>query len=203
MSDMPTDFWSGWIIVITVVSFAGLAWLIYGAYFTPPAKPDEAGEQIWDDNLRKGSSPAPMWWFWLIFATMIFTVLYLILYPGLGSFAGALRWSQGGRLDESILAYDAEFGGVRSLIAEAQLPTLQSDEELMASAQRVFDRNCAVCHGYDAQGQANYFPDLTDGEWQWGASPGQVEQSIRAGRTAVMVGWLQVLGEDGVRQVAD
>ena len=48
------------------------------------------------------------------------------------------------------------------------------------------------------------FPDLTDGEWQWGGSPAQIEQSIRGGRTAVMVGWSQLLGSDeGVRQVAD
>ena len=73
----------------------------------------------------------------------------------------------------------------------------------MASAQRVFDRNCAVCHGYDAAGQASYFPDLTDAEWQWGGSPAQIEQSIRNGRTAVMVGWEQVLGASGVNQVAN
>ena len=34
MADMPTDFWSGWIIVLTVVSFIGLGWLVYGIYFT-------------------------------------------------------------------------------------------------------------------------------------------------------------------------
>ena len=49
---------------------------------------------------------------------------------------------------------------------------------------------------------ARYFPDLTDGEWQWGGSPQQIEQSIRGGRIAVMVGWEQVLGESGVDQVA-
>ena len=57
------------------------------------------------------------------------------------------------------------FGGIRALVAEAQVDTLQADPATMASAQRVFDRNCAVCHGYDAAGQASYFPDLTDDEW--------------------------------------
>jgi cytochrome c oxidase cbb3-type subunit 3 len=73
----------------------------------------------------------------------------------------------------------------------------------MHSAQRVFDRNCAVCHGYDAAGQASLFPDLTDAEWQWGGSVAQIEQSIRAGRTAAMVSWSQILGGDeGVANVA-
>jgi len=31
MADMPTNFWGGWITVITVVSFMGLAWLIFRA----------------------------------------------------------------------------------------------------------------------------------------------------------------------------
>lgn len=203
MADMPSDFWGGWIAVITIVSFAGLAWLIFSAYFS--GEPGEEAEHspVWDGNLREGSNPAPMWWFWMIFALMILSVIYLMLYPGLGSYKGALQWSQGGRLNESIAAYEAEFGGVRNLIAEAQLATLQADDHMMRSAQRVFDRNCAVCHGYDARGQAMQFPDLTDDEWQWGGSPAQIEQSIRAGRTAVMVGWQQVLGDDGVSNVAD
>ena len=202
MADMPTDFWSGWIAIITIVSFIGLGWLVFSIYFSADDKQEEAEGPIWDENLREGSNPAPMWWFWMILALMVFSVIYLMLYPGLGSYSGALRWSQGGRLDESIAAFETGFGGIRKLIAEAQLDTLQADEALMNSGQRVFDRNCAVCHGYDARGQAAHFPDLTDAEWQWGGTPVQIEQSIVNGRIAVMVGWSQVLGDEGVRQVA-
>ena len=144
-----------------------------------------------------------MWWFWLILSLMVFSVIYLMLYPGLGSYAGALKWTQGGRLQASISAYDTEFGGTRNLIAEGKLETLGADKALVASAGRVFDRNCAVCHGYDARGQASLFPDLTDADWQWGGSPQQIEQSIRAGRKATMVPWAAVLGEEGVIQMAD
>ncbi len=203
MADMPADFWSGWIAVITIVSLIGLGWLVFSVYFAADAEQGETDGPVWDSNLREGSNPAPMWWFWLILALMVFSVIYLMLYPGLGSFQGALKWSQGGRLNESLAQYEAEFGGIRKLVAEAQVETLQADAAIMASAQRVFDRNCAVCHGYDAAGQASYFPDLTDSEWQWGGSEAQIEQSIRQGRTAVMVGWQQVLGENGVAQVVD
>jgi cytochrome c oxidase cbb3-type subunit 3 len=100
--------------------------------------------------------------------------------------------------------YQREFGGMRKLIKEAQLETLQADEGYMRSAQRVFDRNCAACHGYDAAGQASMFPDLTDTEWQWGGSVAQIEHSIRHGRIAAMVSWSQVLGGDeGVARVAN
>lgn len=203
MADMPADFWSGWIAVITIVSLLGLGWLIFSVYFSPDAEHEDAEGPVWDSNLREGSNPAPMWWFWMILGMMVFSVIYLMLYPGLGSFQGALKWSQGGRLNESLVQYEAEFGGIRTLVAQAQVETLRADPAIMASAQRVFDRNCAVCHGYDAAGQASYFPDLTDSEWQWGGSEAQIEQSIRAGRNAVMVGWEVALGADGVDQVAE
>ena len=200
-ADMPTDFWSGWIAVLTIVSFAGLVWLIFSVYFEKDAEGQETDAPVWDENLRKDANPAPMWWFWWTLALLVFSVIYLMLYPGLGSYSGALKWSQGGRLNESFSQFEAEFGGIRKLIAEAQLETLQADTALMNSAQRVFDRNCAVCHGYDGAGQAAHFPDLTDAEWQWGGTQAQIEQSIRGGRNAVMIGWSQILGDEGVRNV--
>jgi cytochrome c oxidase cbb3-type subunit 3 len=178
--------------------------MIFSIYSSPSDAHEGADESpVWDGNLREGSNPPPLWWFWLILALMVFSVMYLMLYPGLGSFKGALKWSQGGRLNDSMVAYEHEFGGIRSLIAEAQYDTLQADEALMRSAQRVFDRNCAVCHGYDAAGQADMFPDLTDADWQWGGTAPQIEQTIRGGRKAAMVSWSQILGgDDGVSRVA-
>jgi cytochrome c oxidase cbb3-type subunit 3 len=177
--------------------------LVFSIYFSPTEDHEGSDGPVWDENLREGSHPAPIWWFWLILASMVFSVVYLMLYPGLGSYQGALRWSQGGNLEGSLATYDDEFGAIRKLIAEGHLDTLQGDADIMRSAQRVFDRNCAVCHGYDAQGQADIFPNLKDDEWQWGGSPAQIEQSIVSGRNAVMVGWAQVLGDTGVNNVAD
>ena len=197
MAELPSDFWTGWIATLTVVSLAGLGWLIYSVYFAADTQ-SEQDSPVWDGELREGAHPAPLWWFWLIFVSLVISVLYLMLYPGLGSHAGALRWSQGGELERSIAAFDSRFGLVRRLAAETNIEELAQDHALMASAQRVYDRNCAVCHGYDAKGLTPYFPDLTDHAWQWGGSAEQIEQSIRDGRHAVMVGWLQILGEDGV-----
>ena len=202
MPELPSDFWTGWIATITVVSLAGLGWLVYSVYFAADTQADE-DSPVWDGELREGEHPAPMWWFWLIFASLVVSVLYLMLYPGLGSHAGALRWSQGGELERSIAAFESEFGLARRLAADATIEELAQDRALMASAMRVYDRNCAVCHGYDAKGLTPYFPDLTDNAWQWGGSVEQIEQSIREGRHAVMVGWLAVIGEDGVDQLAD
>jgi cytochrome c oxidase cbb3-type subunit 3 len=201
MPDMPTGFWAGWIAVVTLASLVALGWLVFSVYFSPDAE-EEAEVPVWDETLEEGSNPAPMWWFWLILAAMVFSVVYLMLYPGLGSFSGALKWSQGGRLTESFTSYNERFGPVRKEIAGASLESLQADETIMASARRIFDRKCGICHGADGAGQVSRFPDLTDDVWQWGGDVALIEETIRNGRQAQMVGWQDVLGEEGVEQVA-
>lgn len=201
MADMPTDFWSGWIAVVTAISLAGLAWLVFSIYFTP--KREEHISPVWDETLIEGDNPAPMWWFWLIFIFMIFSVAYLMLYPGLGSYKGALKWSQGGRLGESYALHDYEFGAARAQLLEASLDELKSNPAVMRSAQGIFSRNCAACHGPAGKGQANLFPNLVDEAWQWGGTEEQIEQTLRAGRQAVMPAWGAALGEQGVKDVTD
>ena len=202
MANLPSDFWGGWVAVITVVSLLGLAWLVYSVYFVQRSDAGVA-HQVWDETLREGTAAAPLWWFWLIVALLAFTVVYLMLYPGLGSYRGTLQWSQGGRLAESAARYDAEFGAARAKIAAADPEALRGDATVLRSAASIFRNNCAACHGENAGGQAKAFPNLTDREWQWGCEAAQVEQTITAGRQAVMPGWQAALGDAGVSAVAD
>ena len=202
MANLPSDFWGGWISVITIVSALGLAWLVYSVYFAKRSDADVA-HQVWDESLREGTAAAPLWWFWLIVALLAISVVYLILYPGLGTYRGALRWSQGGRIAESAARYDAEFGAARAQIAAADVAQLRADASVLRSASSVFRNQCAACHGENAGGQANTFPNLTDREWQWGGQTAQLEQTITAGRQAVMPPWHAVLGDAGVSAVAD
>ncbi|MFT5139963.1 MAG: cytochrome c oxidase cbb3-type subunit 3 [Lysobacterales bacterium] len=200
MADMPTDFWSGWIALVTVISLVGLAWLVFSVYFSPEGQHEES--PVWDETLSEGSNPAPMWWFWLILVFLVFSVAYLMLYPGLGSYKGALKWSQGGRLGESFALYDYEFDSIRQNVLESSLQDLQANPAVMMSAAGIFSRNCAACHGPKAKGQADMFPNLRDEAWQWGSEPAQIEQTIRAGRQAAMPAWETVLGKEGVEHVS-
>lgn len=203
MANLPQDFWSGWVIVLVVTSLAGLLWVVIGVYFQKDAGHDPAHEPVWDGNLREGDHPAPMWWFWLILASMVFTVLYLMLYPGLGSFAGALRWSQGGQLAANTQLYEVEFQAMRGSLDSQTMAELAANPVAMEAARRLFMDHCAACHGADARGQANLFPNLRDNEWTWGGETEQIEQTIRNGRNAVMAPWAAALGAVGVNNVAD
>lgn len=203
MADLPADFWGGWIMVLTVISFFGLLWLVLSVYWLPAMHGHtEDIAPVWDETLREGSNPAPVWWFWLILAAMVFSVMYLMLYPGLGSFKGALRWSQGGQLADHQLLFGQEFAGARADLLQQSVEELAVNPVAMAAAVTLFRAHCAACHGSDAGGQANLFPSLRDADWQWGSSPEQIEQTLRNGRTAVMIAWQAVLNDEGVGNVA-
>lgn len=201
-ADMPSTFWAAWIVILTLTSVVGLIWLLFSVYFVSEK---DANHELptWDEDLTEGINIPPIWWFWMVLALLVISDIYLILYPGLGSFEGALKWSQAGRLSIAEMEYRDEFATTRKLVAAAPLETLREDDELMAAGERVFNQNCIACHGRSGKGQADSFPNLRDSYWQWGSDPAQIEQSIRLGRQAVMPGWQAVLGDEGVKNVVD
>lgn len=201
MADLPSQFWGGWIVAITVTTFLALVWFVIDVYRRGGGPDNE--QQVWDETLREGARPAPTWWFWFILALMFVSVVYVMLYPGLGTWRGALEWSQGGRIEERFGDYAAEFGPARQRILRQTTAALADDPAAMRSARRVFSNHCASCHGQDAGGQARRFPDLTDAAWQWGAGEAELEATLRHGRQAVMPAWQAVVGEQGVGELAD
>ena len=202
MTSIATGFWAGWIVVLTIVSVAGLVWLTLSVYFSGDDSA-EVGHVVWDETLREGTTAAPLWWFWMILALLATSVVYLILYPGFGSYAGVLRWSQGGQIAASVAKHEERFGPLRTEIAARELRNLQEDELAMRSASHLFNNHCSACHGQDARGQAFLFPDLRDESWQWGRDEAQLAQTISQGRQAVMPPWQAVLNDDGVAKMAD
>jgi len=202
MSDFTSHFWSGWIISLTLVSLIGLGWLSYSVYFGKNRDLHE-GDAVWDETLREGSNPPPLWWFGMIFSLMVFSVIYLILYPGLGEYPGALHWSSEHRLHTSMQRYQREFDAVQADWRELPLAELANHAEAMRSANRIYMHNCATCHGADARGQARRFPNLMDDVWSWGGDEAQITHTLVNGRVAVMPPWSSILQDEGVDQVTD
>jgi cytochrome c oxidase cbb3-type subunit 3 len=205
MADLPSGFWSGWIIAFTGFSIMGFMWLVLSVYFGSDAQkaPPPEKDPVWDTDLREGHASPPMWWFWMLFGTLIVSLVYLMFFPGLGSYGGIFNWSQGKRLMTAFDDFDASFFEVRTEIAEMSVAEIQNDRNLMDVAERIFKRECAACHGPEGYGQANMFPNLHDLDWQWGGSPEQIEATLLNGRRANMIAWQQVLGDEGVINVAD
>lgn len=97
--------------------------------------------------------------------------------------------------------------GVRNTAAYVRsLADLKHPEGItvdLAAGQKVFQTNCAVCHGPDGKGlQAMGAPNLTDRVWLYGSSFAQVQQSIRHGRNGQMPAQEAFLGNDKVHLLA-
>lgn len=199
---LPMTFWGGWAAGITLLGLVGLAWLAWGVYSAPPGAvqpPDE----VWDENLREGGTPPPKWWFFALFATLIFSVIYIILYPGFGDNKGLLNWQQNIQYEAGRQHYLQRTAETHERWRTAPMATLQQDSSSMASARRLFLSNCAACHGDDGRGQAGLFPDLTDAEWTWGGSEAQVMHSLTEGRVAAMPGFDNTLTDTQIQSLVD
>lgn len=196
--------WSIFVVVLTVANILGCVWLLRWT-----SKPREAGEKIgggadtghvWDKDLREYNNPLPKWWLWLFYLTVAFAVLYLALYPGLGTFKGAAGWSQAKQYEEEKAAVEAEAARLLAPFATMTVPELAANAQAMSTAHNLFQNNCAQCHGSDGGG-ARGFPNLANSDWQWGGDPDTIVQTIAGGRTAAMTPWGEVLGPEGVDQV--
>ena len=201
MSDINSmgSFWGGWIIVLTLTSLAGLLWLLLTVYLD---KRKDDLDVSWDESLREASNPAPWWWFGLILASMVFSLVYLVLYPGLGEFKGALAWTQDGQLQESMKRDQERHQAKREQWLNMDPDELALEADAMKTAGRIFNRQCTSCHGTGGYGQAG-FPDLRDNDWQWGDSAERITQTLQHGRQALMPPWGEVLSELQIRQVTD
>jgi len=198
-----TSGWSVFIVLVTLLNIFGCLWLLRWT-----SKPRAAGEKIgggadtghvWDKDLREYNNPLPRWWLWLFYLTVAFGLIYLALYPGLGTFPGLKGWTQDGQYDQEKAAAEARAAAYLAPFASMTVPQLAADPKAMSTARNLFQVNCAQCHGSDGGG-ARGFPNLTDANWQWGDDPDTVVQTIAAGRMAVMPPWGAVLGAQGVDQ---
>ena len=83
MSDFVNNFWSLYIAVLTAVSLVACVALLVAMRSkrkTPGAKPELHGH-VWDEDLAEFNNPLPRWWTGLFYVTIVFGVVYLVLYP--------------------------------------------------------------------------------------------------------------------------
>ena len=196
-----SSFWSIFIIVLVVLNVGGCLWLIA---WTMNMKTDEEDADstghVWDGDLKEYNNPLPKWWLNTFYLTIIFTVIYLVLYPGFGSFPGVLGWTQEGAYTSEVDAKREKYAAVFEAFAGIPLETLVTNEDALKLGRNTFMNNCTACHGSDGRG-AKGFPNLTDSSWLWGGEPAQVRQTIANGRIGNMPALGAVAGPEGVEQI--
>lgn len=208
-------FWTIWISVITLGTIFGCFWLLRWCLsnFTGVNEGESMGHTF--DGIEEVNNPLPKWWTILFYVTIVFGIIYLILYPGLGAYKGLWEWKSSNQNIQSLaesqqavedaraageyVEYDTElakaearFGPIFEQYASVAVEDLARDESALKIGRRLFLQNCAQCHGSDARGQNGGFPNLTDDDWLYGGSGAKIKETLINGRMAAcQPGWMQ------------
>ncbi|MEQ6434499.1 cytochrome-c oxidase, cbb3-type subunit III [Comamonas sp. w2-DMI] len=203
MSDFINNFWSMYVVALTLLGILGcLLLLIVVARKKVVSAADNTTGHVWDEDLRELNNPMPKWWMGLFVITVVFSLAYLAIYPGLGSYTGKLAWSQTGAYEKEVAKAQADLEPLYARFTSMPAQEMARDTQAMAIGERLFMNNCAQCHGSDARGGKS-FPNLTDGDWLHGGTPEKIRETITNGRIGVMPPMAAAVGTaDDVRNVA-
>ncbi|UIP87793.1 MULTISPECIES: cytochrome-c oxidase, cbb3-type subunit III [Pseudomonas] len=201
-----STFWSGYIALLTLGTIVALFWLIFATRKGESAGTTDKTMGHSFDGIEEYDNPLPKWWFMLFIGTLLFGILYLLLYPGLGNWKGVLPgyengWTQEKEWQREMDQAEQKYGPIFAKYASMSVEQLAQDEQALKMGSRLFANYCAICHGSDAKGSMG-FPNLADHEWRWGGEPDAIKASILNGRIGAMPAWGQVIGEEGVANVA-
>jgi cytochrome c oxidase cbb3-type subunit 3 len=165
----------------------------------------------WDGDLQEYNNPLPRWWLWTFYLTIVFTIIYWVLFPAwpIGDSYTKGLFNQITFLDaqgeevtthwnmRSKLMHELQFsdGAVRQQeyldrIAQASYDEILGNADKLAfvrsMSKGLFGENCAACHGTGAAGVMGLFPNLVDDAWLWGGTLEDIEYTLVHGRQGFM-----------------
>jgi cytochrome c oxidase cbb3-type subunit 3 len=142
---------------------------------------------VWD-GIRELNRPLPRWWLWTFYATILFSLVYVVLYPAVpllrGGTGGVLGYSTRVDVEDQIdLARQAQAGRLDQ-ITNLPLEEIKANPDLdrfaVAGGRSAFLVNCIQCHGTGAAGSKGY-ANLNDDDWLWGGTLDDIYTTIAYG----------------------
>lgn len=162
------------------------------------------------DGIKELNNPMPRWWLWTFYATIAFSLVYVVLYPAIplvnSATKGVLGWSSRADLREEMTLADALNVDRITAIQTSAVSKVAADPDLrqfaIAAGRAAFKVNCVQCHGSGAQGGPGY-PNLNDDAWIWGGSPEEIYTTILHGvrygdDDETRVSEMPAFGRDGI-----
>lgn len=140
------------------------------------------------DGIREYDTPMPRWWVLTFYATIVWAVIYMILFPAIplvnGATPGVLGHSTRGEVAREIAAVDEANAPLDEALVAAELTAIADHPELgpyaTSGGASVFRTYCAQCHGSGAAGAVGY-PNLLDDDWLWGGDVENIYLTIQHG----------------------
>jgi cytochrome c oxidase cbb3-type subunit 3 len=153
-----------------------------------PGDPETTGHE-WD-GIREFNNPMPAWWLWTFYATIVWALIYMVLYPAwplvTRATPGVLGYSTRGAVAAEIERFERTNEPWFQRLVDTPLEEIEDDEALNRFARSagaaVFRAHCSQCHGAGAAGvQASGFPNLRDDDWLWGGTIEDIYLTITHG----------------------
>lgn len=147
------------------------------------------------DGIKEYDNPMPAWWVLTFWATIIFSVAYVLNIGGIGTGEGR------------IAAYEADMAAWREAHPQGGAPVdagallaLAADDEAREEGREIYAKYCAACHAADGGGLIG--PNLADAHWLHGSTIDSIHTVIAEGVLAKgMPAWSKMLSADQVDQV--
>jgi cytochrome c oxidase cbb3-type subunit 3 len=180
----------------------------------------------WDGDLQEFNNPLPAWWLWTFYATIVFALVYWVLYPawpigrdytkGINTITFeqngeqvTTEWNTRARLIKEMQSGEEALKQKAYLdkVAASSYEQIQADPEMMgfvnSMAKGLFGDNCAACHGVGGTpAMIGQYPNLGDDAWLWGGDIKAIETTITGGRMGYMPGFAATFSDEQLDQVA-
>jgi cytochrome c oxidase cbb3-type subunit 3 len=140
------------------------------------------------DGIKELNNPLPRWWLWTFYATIIWSIGYVIAYPAIplvtDATKGVLGYTSRGEVAAEMAAVEAARSDKVARIAELSINDIAEDKELyqfaVSAGRSAYKVHCSQCHGSGATGAAGY-PNLNDDDWLWAGDLEGIAATIRHG----------------------
>jgi cytochrome c oxidase cbb3-type subunit 3 len=139
------------------------------------------------DGLKELNTPLPKWWLYTFYASCLFALVWVILYPAipLQGWTGLTGWTARGALPAQMEAERQRIEPMLARLRAASPEQIAADPDMrafaLAGGRIGFANNCASCHGAGGQGAAGGFPTLADDDWLFGGSLEAIQHTILHG----------------------
>ncbi len=140
------------------------------------------------NGIKELDTPIPAIVKWCYGLTILFSIIWWILYPSWPYVSDFMRGIAGYSSRHVVTTQLQDATAQRAVfdsdLLKGSLVTLAADPDARkkyeASAKILYRDNCAACHGRDLRGQ-NGFPNLTDPHWLWSGDVEDIATTLRVG----------------------
>lgn len=141
------------------------------------------------DGIKELDTPMPRWWLWTLYATIVWAVIYTIMFPAwpliTRATPGLLGYSSRAAVENDIAFTASVNAPLEARLMQDDLSAVENDPELLrfatAGGAAVFRNNCAPCHGAGASGVLGHYPNLLDDDWLWGGTVEDIQTTVTHG----------------------